>query len=256
MAHSQEFDDVSHINAIPSEEVFYDSDEESDDMESYNAELAKKEALKLKLEAFNLEREDAYKKRISDQLANSGEALAGKLNWCNVTPVIQVKKPAPAPTVVIPEKKQQKKVSKRFGKAVPMDIDIRVCGSSLLMMAQPESEIHERSAPLCKYVISGTQCPFGQRCKFSHHTQQHTQQRKLQKFRMCRNIENCRWQNDCIYAHSEAELRENVLTCHAGVNCRKIRIQNDEYVNTVFDRKCMYIHPNEKIRNFIRRTAN
>lgn len=258
MAHNQEFDEAT-CEAIYEEEVpSYFSDEESDDMELYNAEVARKEAIKNKRDALSLEREEAYKKRIADQLSKSGEALAGKLNWCTITPASK-----PASTAVarprqeaVPEKKTQK-VSKRFGKPVPMDIDIKVAGSSFFLTTQPEESVQPVSASVCKYILSETQCPFGSRCKFSHHIQHRDiRQRKLQKFRICRNIENCRFQNDCIYAHSEKELGENVLTCHAGVNCRKIRKHNDEYLNTTADYKCMYIHPNERIRNFIKRTSN
>lgn len=253
MAH-QEFDDDSFKTEPAFEVTFYDSDEESgDDMESYNAELAKKEAYKNRLLALQQERDDAYAKRIASQLANSGEALAGKLNWCSMPKpiVVEPKKVMPPP----PKKAMPpKKATKRFGKAVPLDIDIRVCNSSFLMTAQPPQP--STSTSICKYIISGSQCPFGERCKFSHvFSQQDKQQRKLQKFRMCRNVESCRFQNDCIYAHSERELQENILTCHAGVNCRKVRKQNDEYVNIANDRKCMFLHPNERIRNFIKRTA-
>ena len=247
---ANEYDDDSYeIPDLTCDVTYYDSDESDDFVSECIEEIRRCEARKAKLAQKELEREEAYKKRISNQLQQSGEVLAGKLNWCSVGPP---QKPVPTKTIVqkpvqIVQKPVTQKVSKRFGKAVPMNIDIKVCGATFLTTTQPES------INICKYYLSKNQCPFGTKCKFSHTMPQ--SERKLQKFRMCRNVENCKFRNDCVYAHSEEELRQHVLTCHAGIKCRKILRKGDEYTNVFVDNKCMYIHPGEKICNFVKRTT-
>lgn len=249
---ANEYDDDSYeIPDLACDVTFYDSDESDDLVSECIEEIRRCEAKKAKLTQKELEREEAYKKRISNQLQQSGEVLAGKLNWCSVGPP---QKPVPTKPIVqkptpVVQKQVAPKVSKRFGKAVPLNIDIKVCGATFLTTTQPPE-----SNNICKYYLSRNQCPFGTKCKFSHTMPHNTSQRKLQKFRMCRNVENCKFRNDCVYAHSEEELRQHVLTCHAGIKCRKINRKGDEYTNVSVDNKCMYIHPNEKIYNFVKRT--
>lgn len=246
--YSDEYDD-----AIIEDDVDVSYIDESDDDEfdsEYLKELRKRDELNEKKSALEIERERQYQKRIAEQLANSGPCLEGKLNWCNPALKPAAKPTAQKPASQNPSQKPAvaKPPSKRFGKGKPMEIDIRVGGTTQLVTVEPEPVVVDR--PMCHSVLNGTKCKYGAACRFSHIPVE----RKTQKIRMCRNVNNCRFGTDCIYAHSESEVKDAVSICNAGVNCRRVRKEKD-YVNTVIERKCMRLHPRETISNYIARTS-
>jgi CCCH-type zinc finger len=107
---------------------------------------------------------------------------------------------------------------------------------------------------MCKHIVNGDVCPFGDNCRFSHViSSAPVPIMKSRKIWMCKHLNNCSHGNNCIYAHNVDEVRAAVSKC---TNCNRVkRIGEVEYKNTVYERKCMRLHLNESIENFIKRTT-
>lgn len=125
---------------------------------------------------------------------------------------------------------------------------------------QSSSTQYNNSNPgMCKHVLNGVVCPFGDKCRFSHVVTTTNGSvppnviTKSRKIWMCKHVNNCLHGKNCIYAHSIDEVRTAVSKCS---NCNRVkRISDVEYKNTVTERKCMRLHHNESIENFIKRTS-
>ena len=69
--------------------------------------------------------------------------------------------------------------------------------------------------------------------------------------RMCISvIENipCAKGDECTYAHKVEDLKTN--PCNFGVDCHHIRKDGDEYVNNNTNKICIFIHPDESLKNY------
>ena len=243
------------------ESVYSSDDEESEAMSSYYHEIAVRESIEERKALKQKQKDEAYKKRITEQLENSGPALEGKLNWCDYKPditstVSETEFPSLSNKPEVSEAKQ-----KRFGKGKPMDVPIKFGEQSSVVIkphTPPPSPVTVESRKYCKFTIS--QCPFGNRCKFTHDkgykpANSLTREGKSKKIWMCKNLPNCRFGSQCIYAHTEADVKASASICTAGANCRKVKYLTGIYFNINTVGKCMRLHPRETIKNFINRTA-
>lgn len=264
MARPQEYDDESYSDEVNNDSLYEESEE--DEFTTYHKKIVEeREAIKHKKLVSQTKRDQAYQKRIAEQLENSGQAFEGKLTWANTPQVINIDTSKPSVPQPLPEKpiEKQPRVQsiKRFKKAIPMEMPIKFGGVSDFGMVRPPSPPRlsfERNTRVCKFVLAGKQCHFGDKCKFSHVKRQDEGIRELrmQKFKMCRNATGCRFGVNCVYSHSEAELAEAITTCYAKLSCRRIKREKDnQYSNTVVERKCMHLHPGETIQNYIKRTS-
>jgi len=69
--------------------------------------------------------------------------------------------------------------------------------------------------------------------------------------RMCISvIDNipCVKGDECTYAHKVEELKTN--PCNFGVDCHNVRKDGDEYVNNETDKICIFLHPEESLKNY------
>ena len=73
----------------------------------------------------------------------------------------------------------------------------------------------------------------------------------VRKNRLCRFLERCRRKRECPYAHSNSELQ--VEDCRFGPRCRWVRRQKGVYVNIPDCRPCNFLHPGEKVEDYLRR---
>jgi hypothetical protein len=77
---------------------------------------------------------------------------------------------------------------------------------------------------------------------------------KFAKTAPCRHGKKCTNTN-CKYAHSESELR--IFPCAYGESCNRyhqIKNPNQEIDTSLFPNPCQYIHPNESIDNYYKRS--
>ena len=71
------------------------------------------------------------------------------------------------------------------------------------------------------------------------------------KTRLCKSVLNglkCVYGDKCQFAHSSNDL--NILECAFGKNCKLIISENNQYKNCE-DKVCAFLHPNENKDNFI-----
>ena len=145
---------------------------------------------------------------------------------------------------------------------------------------------------LCMYINNGQECPFGDKCKFSHkpkrarcnkgascvnkkctffHPQnervpsspnRHTittggsEMIKFKKAWFCKALlQNgyCRFGDNCRNAHTEAEVAANVTKCRFGNYCNMVTFQPNGTVCNKGDRPCGRLHPSESVSEFIKR---
>lgn len=80
---------------------------------------------------------------------------------------------------------------------------------------------------------------------------------RSKKIWFCKNLiggKECNYGDNCKFAHSHEEVKANVTSCKFGEKCQAIEKNNaNKYVN-VSGRKCIRLHPRERISNFIDRT--
>lgn len=118
---------------------------------------------------------------------------------------------------------------------------------------------------VCKHIMNGDICPFGESCRFSHNIQpaqsmvqtsnNNSTTMRTRKIWMCKHMRNCMHGTSCSFAHSIDEVRDNVRKCTIKDCNRVVRHSETEYRNTVADHKCMRLHVKESIENFIKRTS-
>ena len=229
--------------------------------------------------------------REHDSLEACHEAIKDKLNW--VSSFDPTPRPI-APIAVAPRTagKPRSKPSLKFGKGVPMKIDVVVGGYSGITVVEPVSD------KPCRYITSGQMCPFGEKCRFSHNVQPRacntirvatmckhivakepcpfgnmcrfshemrpqippsttTASGHTKKIWMCKKFvetKNCRYGSACTFAHTPEEVEKAVRACNRGTECGRVKKINGKYVN-VGDIKCNRRHPGELISNFITRTS-
>jgi hypothetical protein len=234
-----------------SDDDCYDSDKSDDEcVTDEPAELIKQRRL------------DSLNKQFSNSIETNSDAftkLCDKLNWVSTTPQPVVSFTSQNPDQVV-------KPSKRFGrfnkKSVrPLDVNVTVgySGGSINIGYEPEPE-PVKSYRVCKYVMNNEQCPYGDKCRYSHvrrEVKMTTSSGKSKKIWMCRSVMRrvkC-LEPVCPYAHSENDVRSAVTTCGFGSKCMSVRLINNTYVNVDGKRKCMRLHDGEEIRNFINRTV-
>ena len=249
-----------------SEDEEFDLDEYLKFKAEYNSKLERQSNLTKKKDL-------EYEKRIREQLANSGAALDGKLNWCTFKQpeiVDSTKDDSEFPSIHTPiHNRSPEKPQKRFGKSRPMDINIRVSDTSAMKIGSPPKEAsytHPTSFRTCKYILSKQDCPFGKSCKFSHtvNRRQETSTSSdvissLYKLRMCENLPNCKLGNRCKYAHSEFEAKNAISTCTMGVETRTAGIERKSkkiwmcknLPNCNFRDRCIYAHSELEVKKAV-----
>lgn len=79
--------------------------------------------------------------------------------------------------------------------------------------------------------------------------------------KMCNSVlsgEDCKWKDNCTYAHKVEELR--LSPCHFGMKCNNIIcpvLESDVYVNNPKgSRVCTFIHPEERLDEYSARVFN
>jgi hypothetical protein len=205
--------------------------------------------------------------KYAKSLENCHEAVKDKLNWAADFTV-----PTPS-TVEFGTRRAQpfQQVAHaaerrlKFGKPIPFALNVTV---------GPSTEIAFRKQvidKLCKFIDMDQDCPFGDACKYSHDValkrprrydeppknRMVTAEGKTKKIWMCKAFATtgkCKYGQQCAYAHSADEVKAFVTDCGRGASCAKIRRKGTEYEN-VGERKCMRLHPRERIANFISRTS-
>lgn len=253
-----------------SEDEEFDMDEYLHFKAEYNSKLERQSNLSKKKDL-------EYEKRIRDQLANSGVALEGKLNWCTFKQpdiVDLTKDDSEFPSIDAPvHNRSTEKSQKRFGKFRPMDISIRVSDTSAVKVVSPPKEpsyTQPLSFRTCKYILSKQECPFGKSCKFSHTVNKRHEPSSVAspfyKLRMCENLPNCKFGNRCIYAHSELEVKNATSACTAGVETRTAGVErrtagverNSKKIwmcknlpNCSFGNRCIYAHTDMEVKKAV-----
>lgn len=132
---------------------------------------------------------------------------------------------------------------------------------------------------ICKYILEKKECPFGDDCHFNHsekilckfiaegqvckhlkcrffHPEEKPKQTlKNKKFWFCKNLfqtGKCKFGENCIFAHSEEEVKRQSTECKFGMRCFAVSRFNNQYIN-IGPKKCLHLHKNENIRNLIMR---
>lgn len=291
---TNEFIDDYSVNDYDDEYDYYLSgeDDDSNDEDFIKSRQRAIEEARIMREKREQKRINAYKARINLQLKDCGKVLEGKLCWLKKKPTVVVA-PPPAPvvvpeplsmpviipedtTVVIPppvesfadiiqEQTKQEEWEMVRRKNLKTHIDQQSYDKppgppQHRYSTQSSTQNNNNSNPgICKHILNGVVCPFGERCRFSHVITNGNSHHppptvvKSRKIWMCKHVNNCMHGKNCIYAHSIDEVRSAVSKCS---NCNRVkRISDVEYRNTVSERKCMRLHPNESIENFIKRTS-
>lgn len=261
------FDDVEIIGNDIEDDVVVDyiTDEE-DDGDDYRLDDKKEE--EEDKESYDHEKHlIELNNKYTKSLEECHEIIKDKLTWVSsfVPPqpsasgIIEPKVPPSSPNWSVKKKKERRL---KFGKGVPLDIDIRFGKFSDFVMAPTIKEDNR----MCKYIAADKKCPFGLKCKFNHYESKRSFERnrmltvegKTKKIWMCKSYAStgkCRYGKDCAYAHGVEEVKLAVTECSRGIMCQKIKRIDSEYKN-VGDRICMRLHPRERILNFITRTSS
>lgn len=263
------------------DEYYYNSvdDDSDDDEDSYMNRQRAKEEERLKRERREAKRNNMYKAKINCQLKECGKVLEGKLCWLKKKNVVEEPKPAEVVVVVeniekpvvdtilnnvetpvsevckfsdIMEQQETRKddwkiIKRKHEQTKPLDTEQRRYARPRYDRPEPK----QQNNGVCKYILNGDVCPFGESCRFSHVSNNF----KSRKIWMCRRLNHCTYGADCIYAHSVDEVKAVVRKCTIKDCDRVQKIADNEYRNTVAEHKCMRLHFNESIENFIKRTS-
>jgi hypothetical protein len=201
--------------------------------------------------------------KYAKSLEGCHEVLKDKLNWA-----ANFVSPTPS-TIEFGSQSCSAQIQKgprerrlKFGKAVPFAVNVKV-GPSGIDVRRPVID------KLCKFIDMEQECPFGTECRFSHDVSLRRQrpeppknrmvtaEGKTKKIWMCKAVVStgkCKYGQQCAYAHSADEVKRFVTDCFHGPYCQKVKRKGTEYEN-IGDRKCMRLHPRERIANFIARTS-
>lgn len=212
--------------------------------------------------------------KYAKSLEDCHEAIKDKLNWAanfsapNPVPAIELRREAlrEAPPLQKQRDAKRSPLARRlkFGKGIPTELNVKIGPCGGINFAKPVID------KLCKFVAMNDSCPFGDACRFSHDVRLKRPQRdneqpnrmvtaegKTKKIWMCKafaSMGKCKYGQHCAYAHSAYEVKAFVTDCMRGVSCQKVKRKGTDYEN-VGDRKCMRLHPRERIANFIARTS-
>lgn len=221
----------------------------------YDEEVESERRVEQKRKQIEVLREKAYNAKISAQLEGCGKVLENKLKWADNFWMPEPAEPKPAVTPPTPPRVAPKP-PKRFGKFRPLDVSVKVGSSSNIeLYREPEPVVAKRGT--CRYITAGKECPFGNRCCFSHECAPATTAAgNSKKIWMCRNAANgCRF-SQCGYAHTVGEVRAAVRSCSLN-SCNRVKKVTGRYVNSLSGdaRPCMRLHAGEAVENFIQRTS-
>lgn len=227
-------------------EPFFASDSGSNDdsFSEMHEDIRRKERAELRKLEKQKQRDEQYNVKINKQLDECGDLLKGKMAW---VANFNVKEPAGTqfPVSKVDHSKVQPKkfssnhagghasghASKHFMNERPFEVPVRVGGlTSDVTLYKPEPVV-QHSRPQMP-----NQAP-----------------EKTKKIWMCRNVKSCRFGDRCMFAHSVGEIEAAVTKCNYHV-CTRVRKLNGRYTNTLNERKCLRLHRNEDIDNFIERT--
>lgn len=239
-------------SSVSDNEPSFVSDDSGDeyDMTYYQEEKDRRERIEKRRLEKESERLDVYTAKISKQLDECGDCLKGKLGWASS---FRVAEPACTqfpvkrdPPVVHKHTAVVQKPPKHFENERPFEVQVRSGNTNDLVIDFPKEP--EPEPVMCHYAKAGKYCKFENRCKFVHPQQP----QKTKKIWLCRNVDNCRFGNRCLFAHTVEEVANAVTPC-TYQQCRRIKVVNNTYMNTTADSKCLKLHKNESIENFINR---
>lgn len=275
-------------------ELFSDEENGNDSSEDEQEELEIEDAALMKAIRLN-----QLRNKYAKPLEECNSVLKGKLNWVNhtasYTPIVQrllINDEFPSLSSASPNKIVDQQKSCTFADFKTANFPVKVMDgiTSKINFQQPTIEKIDR---LCKYINEGAQCPFGEKCRFTHtpkksackkgkdctnrkcnffhplsekrakpernaeprRVQQEPSPNKSKKIWFCKNLirdGTCKFGNDCMYAHSNQEVKDNVSECKFGDRCRAVKKLGTSYVNCG-EQKCVRLHTRERIGDFIKR---
>lgn len=270
---------------ILAEPEHWDEESLSDDgYEAYNSDYepdyyddADDEEAELAAEEDKILEHSVYMKIVNEKYAKAleecGEVLEGKLNWVDFEnePTSDLDEEE-YPTLPGKMEKPRERYStcQNFKKS-PIKINVISFGPSRLNFRKLVVKIDR----VCKYILQGEVCPFGDECRFTHtlkkplckfgpdcknkkctafHPRKSSD--KTKKIWFCKNVitrGECRFGDKCVFAHTVEEVQKHVEPCKFGNNCRAVKRVNGKYTN-FGPRKCVRLHPKEQVKDFVART--
>jgi hypothetical protein len=223
-------------------------------------------------EEYDEEVEDAQAQEVErakySKMLEGLSVLEGKLNWTSNwlekidTAGFSENPEYPTLGEQTTDHKRERVVEKRPIKYKPAQhINVVVGNSTSIGLKKPSPMPQQLKRKICKSVIYGTPCSYGEKCIFSHVQTENTQnpeckfgdncknktckfghtssaQSEIKPFKkmwLCRNmfkisaekiekINTCRFGENCIYAHSKDEISKAISNCKFGEKCNSVEI--------------------------------